>query len=510
MVRKYLLATLGCKVNQYESEQVREVLELHGFQPAQRHDVPDIAVVNTCAVTAGASRKNRQAIRRVSRGGRTPVVVVGCGATADAQSLRTLSGVTAVLGHDLDVCAELRKLLVTRLEAEPNPLAAFSADRAGSAPPVTRNDLRMNPVSDRPAGDAPTTFPAAPLESLRATLPLVKRNSDLTARIESFAGHQRAFLKVQDGCDAFCTYCIIPRLRPALRSKPIDVALAEACDLVKTGHKELVLTGIFLGSYGRETAVRRRWAPPRSKLPALVDAIARVRGLERLRLSSLEPGDVDDALLDVLTRHRCCVPHLHLPLQSGSDRILRRMNRQYTRDAFLNMIDRVRGVLDHPAITTDVIVGFPGETDEDFEASLEIARYAGFCKIHAFPFSPREKTAAARWTAQFVDPTTVHRRMQRLAEVERELSIAFRRQFIGCVERVIVETTPESDDGVGLASTLRWGRTDRYFEVHFDADGLRPGHVAAVRIDRVTPTRSHGTHLPGHGGVHPLAVLPAS
>ena len=288
----------------------------------------------------------------------------------------------------------------------------------------------------------------------------------------------------------------------------MEAAVSEARGLVRGGHREIVVTGIFLGAYGRDTAVRKRFEPTRSPLAELVDALARVDGLERLRLSSLEPGDVDEALLECLASHPCCVPHLHLPLQSGSARILRRMNRQYTRDAFIDMIDRVKAALGRPAITTDIIVGFPGETDEDFEACVEMARYAPFSKIHAFPFSPREGTAACRWRRQFVESSIVRERMGRLAEVERECSLAFRQGAVGTVERVLVEGPAGVDDDSEGRNELHHGRTDRYFEVHFESDGgVRLGDVVSVRIDRVTPTRTHGTHVPSEPGRIPLPVL---
>jgi tRNA A37 methylthiotransferase MiaB len=305
------------------------------------------------------------------------------------------------------------------------------------------------------------------------------------------------------------TYCNIPQLRPTLRSKPIEAAVAEARTLVQAGHKEIILTGIFLGAYGRPTAVRKRFTAQRSPLAALVRAIAEVDGVERLRLSSLEPGDVDGSLLEVLATRRSCVPHPHLPLQSGSERILRRMNRQYTRDAYEHMIDGVRRALDCPAISTDIIVGFPGETESDFEASVEMARGLEFCKIHAFPFSPREKTAAARWQREFVHPAVVRERMRRLAEVERECSLAYRRRLRGCVERVIVEPPDGSPDDLETVE-IRHGRADRYVEIHFDTDGqVRTGDLVSVRIDCITPTRTHGTYVNPRVTDYRLPVIPA-
>lgn len=509
MSGKYLLATLGCKVNQYESQQLRDVLESFGLRPVGDAEAADIAVVNTCAVTHSASRKSRQLIRRIARGGRTPVVVVGCGATANAEQLRSLSGVTAVLGHDVDACARLRSLLAGWLGRDDHnddhnrdgPGAPCSASPPAEEPSrrlsVNGQDVWIRPVDGQPGYDATKPRTAdSPLEVIGTSLPVVKTAETLAARITEFAGRQRAFLKVQDGCDAHCTYCIIPSLRPKLRWKPIETAVAEARDLVRAGHQEIIVTGIFLGAYGRDTALRKRWGDRRSPLAVLVESLAGVAGLRRLRLSSLEPGDVDESLLEVLARRENCVPHLHLPLQSGSDGILRRMNRQYNRDDFVKLVDRVQDMLDRPAITTDVIVGFPGETEADFQASVEIARYATFCKIHAFPFSPRDGTAAARWGADYVDPAVVRERMGRLASVGEEMSLEFRRRFIGSTERIIVEHSVggQDTDATGVAH----GRSDRYFAVHWSTDGhdLSAGDLVNVRIDRVTPTRTHGTLLP--------------
>ena len=511
MAGKYRLCTLGCKVNQYESQQIRELLESLGLHPARPQEKPLVAVVNTCAVTSSAARKSRQAIRRMTHND-TAIFVVGCGVSADAERLREIDGVVAVVKHDADICAVLRRLLASHLQRGLTRDVAGAASR-GCKPPqrpgANGDDVWMSPRASDPGNRvlAQRTGKPSTDKILSRPLPIVKAAAALTGRIEHFAGHQRAFLKVQDGCDAGCTYCIVPRLRPRLAWKPIEVAVSEARGLVRAGHREIVVTGVFLGAYGRDTAVRKQFAPTRSPLAKLVDALATVPGLERLRLSSLEPGDVNEALLESLASYECCVPHLHLPLQSGSSVILRRMNRQYTRDAFIDMIDRVKGALDRPAITTDIIVGFPGETDEDFEASMEVARQARFSKIHAFPFSPREGTAAYRWRRQFVDPSVVRERMSRLGGVERECSLSFRQNALGSIERVLVEGAPDRHDNPPRRDNVRRGRTDRYFEVHFEAVGdVRPGDLVLVRIDHVTPARTHGTQIPaGANGYSPPA-----
>ncbi len=436
MARKYRLTTLGCKVNQYESQEIREVLSSLAWQPARQGDPADVAIVNTCAVTGSASRKNRQAIRRLNDGGKTPVIVVGCGASADAAQLERIHGVRAVLGHDTDTRTAIASLLSRWFDQSSDPLPPAEHPRGKHAPPVavsrppntlhkragTIPKLLIRQSQDSPVSTADNADPA---RIIPLTLPVVKTTHELTSHIRAFDGHQRAFLKVQDGCDAFCSYCIIPRLRPTLKSKPVEVAVREAEALVRDGHKEIIVTGIFLGAYGRETAIRRRFQSGEAPLAALVRALSRVDGLHRLRLSSLEPGDVTDDLLDVLSSADTCVPHMHLPLQSGSPDVLRRMNRQYTRDDFVEMVDRVRRRLDRPAITTDIIVGFPGESEADFDATCEIARHAGFSKIHAFPFSPRERTAAARRQKDFVPAPVTQERMHRLRELEGELSTSF-------------------------------------------------------------------------------------
>ncbi len=514
MAAKYRVTTLGCKVNQYESQQIREILESFGLKPAGIDDPADLAVVNTCAVTAEASRKNRQAIRRQARNGRTRVVVVGCGAGADASRLSELNGVTAVFGHETDVATALRSFMerqqLTRLVPESH--RQMTANREPlQRPRVLRNDGSIKPAVAQPGQDASTPRTTNLLSPILSTqFSEVKQDPDLLSTINAFARHQRALLKVQDGCDAYCTYCIIPRLRADLRSKPIEVAVQEARQLIHAGHKEIVITGIFLGAYGRDSALRRRWSKGRSPLARLVDALAGVKGLHRLRLSSLEPGDVDESLLDALASHESCVPHLHLPLQAGSPALLKRMNRQYTRDDYLAMIDQVRSALDRPAITTDIIAGFPGESDADFEASVEIARQAQFAKIHAFPFSPREGTAAARWTDDFIPKSVVRERMARLTKVEQECSLQFRSRFVGHLERVIVERNhprkTEPDDATSWHS-MRHGRADRYFPIHFDAPDARPGDLVPVRIDRVTPTRTHGSAITSNHNALSLPVL---
>lgn len=526
MNRKYELTTLGCKVNQYESQQLREVLHAHGWRPADAHDIPGLAIINTCAVTGEAGRKSRQLARRATRRGKTPVILVGCNASAEAGRLANLPGVTAVWGHGENAPTSLHRYLLSL--GSPKPGAPHEARHHPTQDPQFqqvrsgRKDGRGWPLSAGATDFSTRCEPdeadaSAPIHAIPRT-GAVKLDRRFSIPITEFTDHQRAFVKVQDGCDAHCTYCIIPSLRPVLGSKPVEAVVEEVAGLVSAGHREVVLTGIFLGAYGRETALRRRWTSTRQPIASLVEAVARVPGLARLRLSSLEPADATDELLAVMRNNPVCVPHLHLPLQTGSEAILRKMNRQYTRADFERMIDRVRAAFDRPAITTDILVGFPGETDANFADTLAVAREAGFCKIHAFPFSPRPGTAAARWSESRVDAKTLKSRMTALRELERELSFAYRRQFVAELQRVLVERCTPID--YRLDERLRMvgqrehrfnavGRTDRYFAVHFETNRDRTRELIDVIVTRVTPSRTHGEQIrPAEaGGMHSSAAM---
>ena len=512
-MKTFCIQTLGCKVNQYETQQLASLLRARGWIETDQPRA-ELRIVNTCSVTVQAASQSRQEVRRavglpvLSRGiapgqssltlehpsdqrfggtRRPRVLVSGCWATSDRAAAAALPGVDAVLTHQDDLSAELDRLLALWQLADvatppdtashyacisaspPGPINSDGWMKAGTAAGERTDDNRTNrahKVNDVSAG-------------AYANLPLIDGQQP---------GRQRAFLKVQDGCDAHCTYCIIPRLRPVLWSKSVDDAVEEARRLIAAGHLEIVLTGIFLGAYGQGTALRRRQAASSCSLALLVENLCnRVSGLRRLRLSSLEPGDLTDELIAVLAAHSQVVPHFHLPLQSGSDEVLRRMNRQYRRDDFRSMVDRVRRTFDRPALTTDVIVGFPGETDEDFQSTADMVREGEFIHVHAFPYSPRPGTAAARWSNQSVRGPIVKRRMEVLRRLGDEQSLAFRSQFIGQTVEVIVERD------AAAAPTMRHGRCERYFQVSFEHRDAEAGDAVRLRIDRVTPTGTFGS-----------------
>ena len=452
-MKTFSVSTLGCRVNHYEAEQIAGLLRQRGLT---RVAAPggDVRVVHTCSVTTEAATKSRQATRRATRlpvlgqaedadHGDAKVIVTGCWASSDKATAEAIPGVAAVLAHTDDVRARLEAML---------------------------DDWLPRPVLREREPEAARGFTSLPLLG------------------QSRQTHQRAFLKVQDGCDAHCTYCIIPQLRPALWSKSIDDAVDEATALVRTGHREIVLTGIFLGAFGRATALRRRQPDDAKPLAALIDALCtRVPGLARLRLSSLEPGDLDADLLHALRRHEQVVPHFHLPLQSGSDAILRRMNRQYGRADYLGMVDAVRDAFDRPALTTDVIVGFPGEDDAAFADTLAVVRHAGFVHTHAFPYSPRPNTAAARWTDRRVPPQVARERLAELQGVTATTADAFVRQFVGETAAVLVERSTDP-------AAPRHGRSERYFDVAFDGPA-EPGDLVSVRVERAEAGRAFGRRL---------------
>jgi len=443
-MQKFVVKTLGCKVNQYEGQQIRQLLEQLGLSAAEPPDTADLVVVNTCCVTHTASAKSRQCVRKAQK--RHPnaiVVIAGCLPVGQPHELKNINGTVHIVRRKKD----LAKTLASLLPANCTYNHSRRTEEVNTCSTYKRTPGRSQSKSSNCNYQSNLATPRHPTQQAQLKLsPLI-----------SYTGKCRAFLKIQDGCDGYCTYCIVPKIRSRLYNKPASVVLQEAYNLVYAGHKEIVLTGIFLGAYGQNTVRRSQWDPAKKDtLADLVDQVAQVPGLQRVRLSSLEPADVTDRLLDVFCKHRNIMPHLHLPLQSGSERILRNMRRQYTVAEFMQVVDRVRVRLDRPAITTDIIVGFPGETDEDFERTLDVARAVEFAKMHVFSFSPRAGTAAAKMQPT-VKAEVIKERSAILRELDRQLQAKFRAQFVGEKVGLIVEST----------RPLR-GRSERYFMVELD------------------------------------------
>jgi threonylcarbamoyladenosine tRNA methylthiotransferase MtaB len=322
----------------------------------------------------------------------------------------------------------------------------------------------------------------------------------------SFKQQTRAFLKVQDGCDGYCSYCIVPKTRPVVRSKPAETALAEAQALVKSGHKEIVVSGVFLGAYGQKTVRRKIWPESRNdNLADLLDRLAQIPDLARVRLSSLEPADVTERLLDTLCRYPNIMPHLHLPLQSGSDSVLRRMCRQYNVAQFKRTVDSIQTRLDRPAITTDIIVGFPGETDADFRQTLDLARHVGFSKMHVFPFSPRRGTPAAGMP-DIVEKRVCQQRSKILRDLDAELGLQYRRQFLGETAEVLIEpfgvrrpasNVPQYTTRGTQHTEPVEGRSERYFKVYLNIQYSSSVEHQGSRIVKVRLVENHQRGMVG-------------
>ena len=422
--------TLGCKVNQYETEYVREGLLGIGYADARDDEPAELCIVNTCTVTAEGDAKSRQAIRRLAR--RNPgakIVVMGCYATRAPEEVSALPGVSQV---------------VTDKRELPDLLGRFG-------------------VTDVPTG------------------------------ISGFGRRHRAYVKVQDGCMLRCSFCIIPHVRPHLASRPIKHIVEEVRRLVDRGYREVVLTGIHLGHYGVEWnrgTPKSRW----TRLSHLVRRLAELPGDFRIRLSSIEATEVTRELINVVADHpEKVAPHLHISMQSGSDGVLRRMRRRWGAQRFLDRCRLVQERLDRPAITTDIIVGFPGETKREFQETLAAARAIGFSKIHIFPFSPRRGTPATEMP-DHVPKHVQQERSRELAAVETELREAYYRSLLGMRLRVLVETAqPGAGSRVHGAGTWH-GTSCRYATVELRATPADEGRFVEilavdVRGDRVSGLR---------------------
>jgi threonylcarbamoyladenosine tRNA methylthiotransferase MtaB len=409
------LVTLGCKVNQYESQFVKEALELNGYREAADGERADLCLVNTCTVTMEGDAKSRQAIRRLhQQQPHARIVVMGCYATRAPDEVGRLPGVARVIQDKQRLPEELKDY-----------------------------GVELWPLG-----------------------------------IERFDGHRRAFVKVQDGCVLNCTYCIIPQVRPVLRSRLPEEIRAEVEALVAGGVREIVLTGIHLGHYGLDLSKGRPKHAWR-RLWHLLDLLADMPGEFRVRLSSLEAAEARDDLVAALIRNPRVAPHLHLCLQSGSDRILALMKRRYRTRGFIERCVRLRRALDQPAFTTDIIVGFPGETEADFQETLNVVREVGFAKLHVFSYSPRAGTAAAV-LRDAPAPAVIADRRQRLLDLERETAHAYQRSLLGSRLDVLIEGLDPQRPGCA------WGTSCRYVPVSI------PGYAPAL-LGRLAPVRATAT-----------------
>ncbi len=378
------LYTLGCKVNSYETDKIRETFQSEGVVIVPFTELADVYIVNTCTVTQMAAKKSRQILHRARRlNPEALIVATGCFVQAGGEKM-----------------------------------------------PEGAVDLYINNM------DKPRLVQMVN-EAMKGRKEL---ETAIRLRKEEVRGHTRAFLKIQDGCRQYCSYCIIPHVRGPLRSKDPQDVLEEVRHLTSQGYKELVLTGIHLSSYGRQGTLTD--PNDRITLGQLIQRLNEVEGLERIRLGSLEPGLITEEYLEEIAQSNKLCPHYHLSLQSGCAKTLRTMNRRYTPDEYAQAVERLRRFRPETAITTDLIVGFPGETEDDFEESLAFLRQIGFAQVHVFKYSKREGTAAARRMDQ-ISEEVKHARSERAIQAAEELSWEFASRFIGGVREVLLEKTWE-------------------------------------------------------------------
>lgn len=413
--------TLGCKVNQYETETIEGLFKQRGYEVTGFDQPADVYVINTCSVTHLGERKSRQLIRRATRSnpGAT-VVVTGCYAQASPEQIEKIEGVDLIVG------TQQRHRIVELAEE-----AAAKHARINAVSDI----MCAQEFEDIPLFDAP--------------------------------GRTRAFLKIQEGCTNYCTYCIIPYTRGPLRSRSLESIAREAAKLVEHGFKEIVLTGIHLGAYGRDQSGQ-------VSLADAVKTVLSVDGLLRLRLGSLESVEVTGELIELMQTDKRLCPHLHLPLQSGDDQILLSMNREYTTDEYRRLLLYIQQQIPGIAITTDIIVGFPGETDERFQNSLQFVRSMDFAKVHIFPYSRRSGTPAAEFAGQVPEPEK-KRRVKAMEAIAEAKAKAFRKRFIGQQAEVLFEMVED-----GYAN----GFTGNYLHVFTGAD-IPSGSLRSVTIDKL-------------------------
>ena len=439
---------LGCKVNAYEADAMLEELRRAGIRIVPWDDaVADIYIINTCSVTNIADRKSRQMIHKArSMNPAAVVIAAGCYVQARAAELQTDTAVDILVGN------QEKGRLLPILEA----YWATHPDRVPSS--VRTSDANAD---DRTVHTDPQpSAPAASLSDASADR-IVVADQKIACFVSDIAEPQpyaalwageiadqgRAFIKVQDGCNQFCSYCIIPFVRGRIRSRSIEDTVKEVMDFARRGYHEVVLTGIHLSSYGLDfDGANYEYAMnheiPSTHLLALIRAVAAVPGIARVRLGSLEPRIITGAFVEALRAIPELCPHFHLSLQSGSDRILRAMNRHYDTMAFRHSVALLRAAWPEVAITTDIIVGFPGESEADFEDSCRFVEEIGFYELHVFKYSRRQGTAADRMPAQLTDRVKSER-SERLMKLDVQQSEAFRHCFLGRTEDVIPEEIVE-------------------------------------------------------------------
>ena len=422
-MKRAALHNLGCKVNAYETEAMQELLEQEGYEIVPFHEDADVYIINTCTVTNMADRKSRQMLHRAKK--KNPdAVVVACGCYVQAKQDEIDESIDIVVGNN-------RKKNIVEILAE--------YEAAKEKQTVQKEVIDINHTDE--------------YEELHLT---------------KTAEHTRAYIKVQDGCNQFCSYCIIPFARGRVRSRSYDSVIAEVKKLAEGGYKEVVLTGIHLSSYGVDTG---------ENLLSLIQGVHEVTGIERIRLGSLEPRIITEEFVQAIAKLPKMCPHFHLSLQSGCDETLRRMNRRYTAKEYMEGCKLLRKYFDHPALTTDVIVGFPGETEEEFAASQAFIDQVDFYETHVFKYSRRQGTKAAAMENQ-IPETEKTKRSNELLELNKKKQKAYEERLIGTTQEVLMEEAVQID-----GETWQVGHTKEYVKIGRKTEENLTNQLVNVEIE---------------------------
>jgi threonylcarbamoyladenosine tRNA methylthiotransferase MtaB len=411
---KFAITTLGCKVNQYESDAIAQQLEDMGYVPADAENQADLCIINTCTVTQKASMQSRQAVRQFIRANpQAQIVVTGCYAQTEPDELKKIDGVHHIIGHG---------------DKHNIPHIFLSQDKnLSSSSLISRNILK---------------------ERLFKQIP-----------VTAFGNRTRPFLKIQDGCDTFCTYCIVPYARGRSRSMPFENVLKNLHCLKQGGFHEVVLTGVHLGAYGIDLS-------PRTTLTSLLEHIRESNTMDRVRL------------IKIVAKSDMFCPHFHIPLQSGDDRILERMHRPYTGSFFKDLIIRIKNQVPDAAIGVDILIGFPGETEKAFENTYSLIEKLPITYLHVFPFSSRPGTPAARYPQKVQQKTIKARceKMRRLGHIKKQV---FYKKFLGKTVEILIEG--KKDKATGLLK----GTTSNYIPVHVVGNDELFNTMVQVNIDKI-------------------------
>lgn len=418
--------TLGCKVNIYESEYIEELLKNHNYEIVPFEELADIYIINTCSVTNESDKKSRKMINQAKRRNKNAIIVVmGCYSQTH----------TNEIDANIVIGSQDKSKILDYLEE------------------YFKEKTNIKKLYD------------------------VRNNSTFEEmNIHSLDNHTRAFVKIQDGCNAFCSYCIIPYARGRARSKKYEDVIKEVTKLVENGYKEVVLTGIHTGRYGQDLE--------NMNLEKLLRRLVEIPNLYRLRLSSIEVNEVTDGILELMKTNKILARHLHIPLQSGANKILKQMNRHYTKEEFIKKVDKIRNIDKDISITTDLIVGFPGETEEDFNETLSTLKRINFTKIHTFPYSKREGTKASTMPNQ-IDGLVKKRRVKEILKLSNELENNYYQKYLNKTLSGISEKHKNNTSSI---------LTSNYIQVLVN-ENIDNNKIVNVKIEKIEETKVIGKIL---------------